>query len=152
MGMLIGLNFTFSLQDFMLFLLTLAGILVLVFLAKLFMDLSKTVNSINKAIEENRPNIDRTISDIPEITAGVNNVLYEVDELLEEARPKVVSVLKDVNTVTNSASQVTTNISDTVEVVGVAVTDTVSNLVDTFGSSTNKLSLIKGLVKMVLKK
>lgn len=148
----LAVNVSFSLYDALIFLLIVAGIVALVFLAKLFMSIGKTVDNLNKTLEDNKFSIDQTIKDLPKITNNVNNILDNTNELVEDVSPQITQVLTDVNNVTASVSNVTTNISDTVEVVGIAVADTASRFVGSASKSTNKFGFIKGLIKTLLKK
>ena len=148
----LAVNVSFTLNEVLIFLLILAGIVALVFLAKLFMALGRTVENLNKSLEDNKFSIDQTIKDLPKITNNVNNILDNTNGLVEDVSPQISSVLYDVNNVTSSVSNVTTNISDTVEVVGIAVADTASRFVGSASKSTNKFGLIKGLVSSLFKK
>lgn len=143
---------SYTLQEILLMLLTVAGIAAIAVLVKLILSISKTTDEIAKVVKENRPSIDATLLDLPKITTNVTNVLHEAEGLVAELKPEIVSTLADVHNVTSQVSNITTNVSDTVEVVGIAAADTVSRFTGTVSHATNRYGVFKGLVTSLFRR
>lgn len=147
-----ALYFSLSFSDILIGLLVIAGIVALVFLAKLFISITKITDAIGKTLDDNKSSLDNTLKDLPKITSSISNVLDNANSLVADVKPSVVSVLADVNTVTSKISNVTTNVSDTIEVVGLAAADTASKFTNTVSSATDYFALIKGLLAFFSKR
>lgn len=141
-----SINLSLSL-DTLMFVLVLAGIVVLLVLAKLLFSVSKITGTISKSLEENKSSLDATIKDLPTITSNLSRIIADADDLVIDIKPSIAGALKDVNTVTSQISNVTTNISDTVEVVGLAAADTASRFTTSVNNATDYFALAKGLLK-----
>lgn len=141
-----AINISFTFSDFLMALLAIAGVVALVFLAKLLISISKITDSVGKVLEDNKSSLDEAIRDLPKITTNITDVLDNTNRLVADVKPSVVSMLTDVNNVTSKISNVTTNVSDTVEVVGLAAADTASRFTSTVTNATDYLALIKGIL------
>lgn len=150
--LLAAFNVSFSLNEALLALLLIAGIVALVFLVKLFISISKITDSIARTLQDNKVSLDETIRDIPKITNNVNNTLENTNKLIEDVEPSIVSTLENVSNVTSQVSNVTTNISDTVEVVGMSVADTASKFTSKVSNATDYLALAKGIASVIFRK
>lgn len=147
-----AISISFTLYDIIMAILAIAGIVALVFLAKLLVSVSKITDSIGKTLNDNKPSIDEAIKDLPRITTNLTGLLDNTNSLVADVKPSVVSLLTDVNNVTNKISNVTTNVSDTVEVVGLAAADTASRFTSTVSNATDYLALAKGILSYFNKK
>lgn len=152
-------NITVNLEGVWFFITTLASFLVVVaaifalaFLAKLLLSISKLTDNISRVVTENRGSIDATLADASKITQNVNGILTNVDGLVTDAKRPIVSALTDVNLVTSQITNVATNISDTVEVVGLAAADTASRFTNSVSNATDYLGLVKGLLSSLIRR
>lgn len=142
----------FTVQDILMIILIIAGILVLAVLAKLILSITKITSSIGDTLDENKASLEATIRDIPKITNNVNHLLDNTQGLIANLEPQIVATLSDVNTVTSQVAHITTNVSDTVEVVGIAAADTVSRFTNSVHKSTNKYSVFKGILNSFIRR
>lgn len=147
-----AINISFTLYDVLIFVLIIAGIVALLFLAKVFMSLANLLGTVNKTLEDNKESLDSTLKNLPNITSNINSILVNTDEVVNDIKPSITSTLADVSNVTNKVSNITTNVSDTVEVVGIAAADTASRFTNTFTSATDYVSLFRGIMKMISKR
>ncbi len=147
-----AINVAFTVQDLLLALLVIAGIVALVFLTKLFMSIAKITDNIGSVLKDNKEHLNATLENLPNITNNVNNTITNANRLINGIEPSVVSTLQDVSNVTSQLSNVTTNISDTVEVVGLSVADTASKFTSSFSSATDKFTLFRGILGLLFRK
>jgi len=72
--------FTISLNDILIFMLFLTGIILLVYLIFIVNNINKILKDVAYIFNKNKNNIDNTISSLPEIASNVKGITEEVKE------------------------------------------------------------------------
>jgi uncharacterized protein YoxC len=109
---------TFTLSDLGIALLMIAGLVLIVYLIITLVNINKTIKNVNLLIDDNRENINKTVSTVPEICGNVNDITSSVKgkvdafdglfESKEEAAASfdIQSVISSVTTAFDVFSQV----------------------------------------------
>ena len=140
---------SFSLLDILIGLLVIAGIVVLVLLAKVLFSLSKTLKAVSAVVEDNKTNLDSSLANLPSITKSVGSMLTEADGMVKEVKPNLVVTLREVEGITTDVHKLSTDAVDTGEYVAMTAVDTIDNINTGVSSATDYVALIKSILESV---
>lgn len=146
----------FTIEGLLLALLAIAGIVCLIFLAKVLMQLSQTTKELNALVKGNAKELDKTIKALPGLMTKVdtslveaNVALKEVNHLLVESSPALLSTIDSVSVSAQNASKLTANVNDTVEYFAVSAIDTADSLTSKVSSAGATFSYVKEVVDII---
>jgi uncharacterized protein YoxC len=74
---------SFTLSQLGIALLIIAGLILIVYLVITLININKTLKNVNLIIDENRENIKKTVSTVPEICGNVNDITANVKGKVE---------------------------------------------------------------------
>lgn len=146
---------SFSLNDLLLGLLCIAGIVALVFLILVLSKLSRTASALAQLFEQNQKSLDQTLEALPGVAKQGQEALTKVNDLLEQSSPNLVDSVGEVKKTLGNMTRLTSDVSDTVEYVAASAVDTVDSVTQGLSSSAASLGYIKEVIDIlrgVLKK
>lgn len=121
--------------DVLLWILILAGTFALVALGIMLVKLSKTIANVNKIAEDNKRNIDDSLSQLPQVIANVDDITISVANLLEDSEPEIKKILANVSSVSDKAVGITSSAESAVDSVATGVVGVVNGIAN-LGSKT----------------
>jgi len=114
---------TISLNDALMFLLSLAGIALLIFLASTLSNINSILKDVKYIVSKNKNNIDNTISSLPGIASNIQGITGEV-------REGVQTIAVTAETIEKNLANSSGSISDKAE-IAVDYVQIISELVKT---------------------
>lgn len=131
---------TISLMDVMLFILALAGLVVLVFFALVLKNLLAIINSAKEIMEDKRKEIDGVIDELPVLMNNVNDIsarasmlVDDINEVVIKSKDDVTGIVASVNRTmddVNEVSQTATRLAQQVEYTADNAVHSVNSLTD----------------------
>ena len=115
--------FTISLNDALVFLLSVAGIALLVYLASTLSNINTILKDVKYIVSKNKNNIDSTISSLPGIASNIQGITGEV-------REGVQTIAATAETIERNLANSSGSISDKAE-IAVDYVQIISELVKT---------------------
>lgn len=124
--------------------LTILGIVALVFLVLLLKNLNSLVTKVQGVLDKNSDNLDQVIDKLPNIADQANTLVANVNTIVADPNLKM-AIAKANDTMTNVKS-ITDDLRDTVNYVGVTAVDSVDTLGAGVASITDYSTLIMDVI------
>ena len=124
--------------------LTILGIVALVFLILLLKNVNSLIQKIQGVLDKNSTNLDQVINKLPELADQANTLVANVNTLASDPNLKM-AIAKANDTMTN-VNSITDDIRDTVNYVGVTAVDSVDTLGAGVASITDHSTLIMDVI------
>lgn len=105
---------TISLNDALIFLLSVTGIVLLVYLASTLSNINSILKDVKYIVSKNKNNIDSTISSLPEIASNIQGITGEVREGVQTIAATSVTIEKKL---ANSSGSISDKAEITVDYV-----------------------------------
>jgi len=105
---------TISLNDTLIFLLSVTGIVLLVYLASTLSNINSILKDVKYIVSKNKTNIDSTISSLPEIASNIQGITGEVREGVQTIAATSVTIEKKL---ANSSGSISDKAEMTVDYV-----------------------------------
>lgn len=124
--------------------LTILGIVALVFLVLLLKNLNALVTKVQGVLDKNSDNLDQVIDKLPNIADQASTLVSNVNTIVADPNLKM-AIAKANDTMTN-VNSITDDIRDTVNYVGVTAVDSVDTLGAGVASITDYSTLIMDVI------
>lgn len=119
------MTFTVTLNDILIFLASIAGIVLLVYLALTAIKLNRILTDVKYIVDKNKDNIDSIMVSLPRITTNVQGITTNVQDITGELNDGVKAIGKTAETIEKSLLRTsrkvknkTENIVDYIQLVG----------------------------------
>lgn len=132
-----------TILDLFRLILFLLGIGALTFLILALKNITGILGQINKIINDNSREIDRTIKQLPEISENVNAITHDTKQTVKELTPEINGLLHNINSISGKVEGITNFIDDTTHKVGDTVglvSDTISDTATSFRFNVNNIA------------
>lgn len=96
---------TISLNDALIFLLSVAGIVLLVYLASTLSNINSILKDVKYIVNKNKNNIDTTISSLPGIASNIQGITGEVREGVQTIAATAETIEKNIANSSGSISE-----------------------------------------------
>lgn len=140
------MSIQFTLDDLFYFtgglLLFIIGILLIVLLVKLIGVLSRA----NKILVENKDNINRSLTALPETLENTKDITGDIKSATEQVKEAVPVVLDDIETITGTARDSVEMAGEVILDIGEGIDDTVNSLK---GKTPRYASYVSGALEIV---
>jgi len=109
---------TISLNDALMFLLSVAGIALLVYLASTLSNINSILKDVKYIVSKNKNNIDSTISSLPGIASNIQGITGEVREGVQTIAATAETIEKNLANSSGSISDKANIAVDYVQIIG----------------------------------
>lgn len=110
--------FTISLNDALVFLLSVAGIALLVYLASTLSNINSILKDVKYIVSKNKNNIDSTISSLPGIASNIQGITGEVREGVQTIAATAETIERNLVNSSGSISDKAEIAVDYVQIIG----------------------------------
>ncbi|MDO5047428.1 MAG: hypothetical protein Q4D88_02625 [Anaerococcus sp.] len=124
--------------------LTILGIIALVFLILFLKNLNSLIQKIQGLLEKNEDNLDQVIDKLPQIADQADILVGNINSIVADPNLKM-AIAKANDTMTN-VNSITDDIRDTVNYVGVTAVDSIDTLGAGVASVTDYSTLIMDVI------
>lgn len=127
--------------------LTILGILALIFLIVVLKNVASLLKTISNVVDKNRDSIDTTIEKLPVIVDNADRLVGNINTIVADPNIKM-AVAKANDTLTN-VSRISEDVKDTVNYFGETAIDTADTLDGGVSSITDYVYMIKDVVDIL---
>lgn len=127
--------------------LTIVGIVALVYLIKTLSSVNKFVGSVQEVFDKNKNNVDDVIEKLPEVVDQASSLVANVNTVVQDPNLRM-AIAKANDTMTN-VNSITDDIRDTVNYVGETAVDSIDTVGAGIASVGDYSSLIKDVIDIV---
>lgn len=127
--------------------LSILGILALVFLVLVLVKLNKLLGSAQDILDKNSNNIDQVIDKLPSIASQANDLVNNINGIVTD--PNLKMAIAKVNDTMTNVNSISDDIRDTVNYVGVTAVDSVDTIGSGVASITDYSSLVMDVIDIV---
>ncbi len=120
-----------TITDLFKLILFLLGIGALTFLILVFKNINQLLSKINALYAANEKNLNRTISQLPEISENVNSITKSTEKVVNDLTPEVSKLVQNVSdisskvgSITQSVESTTHSVTETLDIVSDSVSET----------------------------
>lgn len=137
------MDMTITVRELLLFLLALLAMGVLAYLIMLLKNANKILSQLGKTFDSHEDDIDRTLTELPNITSNlskvsddVNKITGDVSNVLELTQGDIVELVQNISSISGKLENTSDNVFTTID----TVSETVSNSALNIESSISSLS------------
>ncbi len=137
------MDMTITVRELLLFLLALLAMGVLAYLIILLKNANKILSQLGKTFDSHEDDIDRTLTELPNITSNlskvsddVNKITGDVSNVLELTQGDIVELVQNISSISGKLENTSDNVFTTID----TVSETVSNSALNIESSISSLS------------
>lgn len=137
------MDMTITVRELLLFLLALLAMGVLAYLIILLKNANKILSQLGKTFDSHEDDIDRTLTELPNITSNlskvsddVNKISGDVSNVLELTQGDIVELVQNISSISGKLENTSDNVFTTID----TVSETVSNSALNIESSISSLS------------
>ncbi|MDO4594857.1 MAG: hypothetical protein Q4B52_05705 [Tissierellia bacterium] len=127
--------------------LTILGILALIFLIVVLKNVASLLKTISNVVDKNRDSIDTTIEKLPVIVDNADRLVGNINTIVADPNIKM-AVAKANDTLTN-VSRISEDVKDTVNYFGETAIDTADTLDGGVSSITDYVYMVKDVVDIL---
>ena len=127
--------------------LTIVGIVALIFLIMTLSNANKLVKSFQGILEKNEDNLDDVINKLPSVVDQANTLVNNINTIVQDPNLRM-AIAKANDTMTN-VSSISDDIRDTVNYVGVTAVDSIDTVNAGISSVSDYSSLIMDVIDIV---
>lgn len=112
------MTFTITLNDILIFLLSAAGLTLLIYLISAVIKLNKVLNDIKSTLDKNKSNIDSVMASLPEIAKNVNEITGDLNHGVQAIASTAENIGHSVTKASASMEEKAENVVDYIQVAG----------------------------------
>lgn len=121
----------------------------LIALIVFFIKLADLIKDVKGVLSDNKKDIDRSISEVPQILDNITGITNKTDRLIGDVSPDVRNITNNVSNTLANVESVSSNVSNTVDYVSESVTDTATNIKYGFLNSTDYVGSAKEIINLI---